>query len=143
MSYDDERGSLFWILVSGGAALFVILLIGAALYGCPKWGVYSRRMDGRATLEQQQYARRVAIEEAKAKKESASLLAEAEIERAKGVAKANKIIGDSLQNNEGYLRYLWIQGLQDGSSEVIYIPTEANLPLWGSRDRPGTAEADK
>jgi hypothetical protein len=24
---------------------------------------------------------------------------------------------------------LWIQGLQDGSSETIYIPTEANLPI--------------
>ena len=37
--------------------------------------------------------------------------------------------GESLKNNESYLRYLWIQGLQDGTSEVIYIPTEANLPI--------------
>ena len=45
------------------------------------------------------------------------------------MAEANKIIGASLKSNEAYLRYLWIQGLQDGSSEVIYIPTEANLPI--------------
>ena len=56
-------------------------------------------------------------------------MAQAEVERAKGVAEANEIIGESLKENEAYLRYLWIIGLQDGSSEVIYIPTEANLPI--------------
>ncbi len=61
--------------------------------------------------------------------ESAKSLAMAEVERAKGVAEANQIIGESLKGNESYLRYLWIQGLQYGSSEVIYIPTEANLPI--------------
>lgn len=28
-----------------------------------------------------------------------------------------------------YIQYLWVQGLHDGSSEVIYVPTEANLPV--------------
>jgi hypothetical protein len=51
------------------------------------------------------------------------------VERAIGVAEANEIIGESLRENEAYLRYLWINGLHDGSSEVIYIPTEANLPI--------------
>lgn len=108
---------------------FSLLLLGAALYGCPKWGVYCKQLDGEGTLRQQEYARKVMVEEAKARKESAGLLAEAEIRRARGVAEANKIIGDSLRENESYLRYLWIQGLHDGSSEVIYIPTEANLPI--------------
>lgn len=58
------------------------------------------------------------------------LLAEAEIERAKGVAEANRIIGESLKGNEAYLRYLWIQGLQEGSTpQVVYVPTEAGLPI--------------
>ena len=39
------------------------------------------------------------------------------------------ITDDSLKGNDAYLRYLWVQGLQDGSSEVIYIPTEAGLPI--------------
>ncbi|OLX60112.1 hypothetical protein DB99_07995 [Salmonella enterica subsp. enterica serovar Heidelberg] len=69
------------------------------------------------------------MQEALAKKESAKMLADAEIERAKGVAKANQIIGDSLRNNEEYLRYLWIDGLQQNKSQVIYVPTEANLPI--------------
>ena len=64
-----------------------------------------------------------------AKEESAKHLAEAEVIRAEGVARANKIIGDSLQNNEAYLRYLWIDGLHSGKNQVIYIPTEGNLPI--------------
>ena len=69
------------------------------------------------------------IEDARARAEPAKLLSQAEVERAKGVAEANRIIGESLQGNEAYLRYLWVQGLQDGSSEIIYLPTEANLPI--------------
>ena len=69
--------------------------------------------------------------EAKAKMESASLLAEAEVARAKGVAQANQIIGESLKNNDAYLRYLWITEVagKDVDKTVVYIPTEANLPL--------------
>ena len=65
--------------------------------------------------------------------ESAKLLAQAEVERAKGVAEANRIIGDSLKGNESYLRYRWIEGLQTNQMQVIYVPTEANLPLLESQ----------
>ena len=53
----------------------------------------------------------------------------ADIERAKAAAEANTIIGESLKNNEAYLRYVWIKGLQEGNGERIYIPTEAGLPI--------------
>ena len=76
--------------------------------------------------------RRIAIAEAEAKKEPAKQLAEAEVIRAEGVAKANTIIGDSLKNNEAYLRYLYITGLNETSdkgNKIIYVPTEAGLPI--------------
>ena len=59
-------------------------------------------------------------------------MANAEVIRAEGVAKANKIIGDSLQNNEAYIHYLWIEALRESSNEVIYIPTEAGIPITES-----------
>jgi hypothetical protein len=99
------------------------------LWGFPHYRVYSRRMSGQAELEQQEYTKRIMIEDARARMEAAKLLRLAEVERAHGVAEANTIIGESLQDNEAYLRYLWVQGLQDGSSEIIYVPTEANLPI--------------
>lgn len=110
-------------------AMFLLALVALGMWGCPQYSVYQRGLDGQASLQQAEHTRKIAVEEAKAKLESAKSLAAAEVERAKGVAEANKIIGESLRENEAYLRYLWIQGLQDGSSEVIYIPTEANLPI--------------
>jgi regulator of protease activity HflC (stomatin/prohibitin superfamily) len=99
------------------------------MVGCPQYLVWQRGLKGKSQLRQAEWNKKILIEDAKARKESASLRAAAEVERAKGVAEANKIIGESLKGNESYLRYLWIQGLQDGSSEVIYIPTEAGLPI--------------
>ncbi len=118
-----------------GAAVLAGLIMGIAalMWGLPHYRVWQRALSGEATLREAEWSRQVLIQEASAKKESASLLAAAEVERAKGVAQANEIIGDSLKGNESYLRYLWIMGLQDGSSEVIYIPTEANLPILEAR----------
>ena len=93
------------------------------------------KKQGEALLLEAESSRKIAIEEARAKLESAKLLSEAEIERAKGVAEANKIIGDSLKNNESYLRYLWIQNMNNNSKEVIYIPTEANMPIMEAGKR--------
>ena len=53
--------------------------------------------------------------------------AEIAVANAKGVAESNKIIAGSL--TASYLRYLWITNLDKGNSEVIYVPTEANLPI--------------
>jgi len=53
--------------------------------------------------------------------------AEIEVAQARGVADANQIIAESI--TEEYIQYLWVQGLNDGNSEVIYVPTEANLPI--------------
>lgn len=114
--------TVFWTTVS------LVLVVGI-FAGWPLYRVWQRELSGKATLREAEWDRKVTIEEAQAKYEAAKALRKAEVERAKGVAEANRIIGASLKKNEAYLRYLWIQGLQDGSSEVIYIPTEANLPI--------------
>jgi regulator of protease activity HflC (stomatin/prohibitin superfamily) len=108
---------------------FVVGIICLLMWGCPHYDVYRQTLAGKAHLAEAESTKQIATTEAHAKMESAKLLAEAEVERAKGVAKANQIIGESLKDNEAYLRYLWIQGLQEGKNEVIYVPTEANLPI--------------
>jgi len=114
-------------------AVMVILgvgtLVGACGYTYPKYRVYSATMAGEAEYAQAEQNRRISILEAEAKLEAAKSLAAAEIERARGVAEANKIIGDSLKGNESYLRYLWIENLDKGGNSVIYVPTEAGLPI--------------
>ncbi len=110
--------------------LFVIFGgVGGCMWGYPQYRVYQQRLAGEAELAQANYSKKVAVQEAAAKRDSASMLADAEVARAIGVAKANKIIGDSLHNNEDYLRYLFINGLENTKNQVIYVPTEAQLPI--------------
>lgn len=113
----------------GAAVAAFVLLIALVMWGWPQYRVWQREKAGQAQLREAEWNRQIAVREAAAVRESATELAAAEVERAKGVAEANRIIGESLAGNEAYLRYLWIQGLNDNSGEVIYIPTEANLPV--------------
>lgn len=111
-------------------AILLVVFVSLGLWGCPRYAVYQQELEGAAELARATQNRQIRIEEAKAEQESAKLRAYAEIERARGVAEANKIIGDSLKGNEAYLRYLWIQGLQEGATpQVVYVPTEAGLPI--------------
>ena len=111
---------------------FIIFIEIYSTFVPPQISVYKNGLQGQAELARAEYSKQIATCEATAKKESAKQLAEAEVIRAKGVAEANKIIGDSLKENESYLRYLWIQGLQTNNMQVVYVPTEANLPILES-----------
>ena len=129
-----------WILIG----LIAIGLIGFCMWLFPVYGVWQQRLEGQAILAHAQSSREVAVAEAKAKMESASLLAQAEIERAKGVAEANKIIGASLKQNEDYLRYLWITDVAGSNVDktVVYVPTEANLPILEANRHGSTIKID-
>lgn len=109
----------------------------AGLWGCPNYRVYQQNLEGEAELARATQNRQVAIQEAQAKKEAAKDLAEAEVIRARGVAQANEIIGNSLKNNESYLHYLFINNLEHTQNQVIYLPTEAGLPILEARSKEG------
>ncbi|MEQ1499654.1 MAG: membrane protease subunit [Novosphingobium sp.] len=111
-----------------GLGIGAVLLL-ALLLSWPQYRVYQQRLAGEARLAEAQSSRQVAILEARAKKESAISLAEAEVIRASGAARANKILQDSLGGPEGYLRYLQIQSLEETKASLIYVPTEAGLPV--------------
>jgi regulator of protease activity HflC (stomatin/prohibitin superfamily) len=119
------------IALSVIAAFLLMIASALGLWGCPQWQVYSQRLQGEAELARADFNRQVAVREAQAKKDAAALLADAEVIRAGGVAKANAIIGDSLKGNEAYLKYLWITDVagNNRSPTVIYVPTEANIPI--------------
>ncbi|MFM5885778.1 MAG: membrane protease subunit [Novosphingobium sp.] len=115
-----------------GLAVAAVIVAGF-LIGWPQYRVYQQRLAGEAALAEAQSSRQVAILEARAKKESAISLAEAEVIRAEGAAKANAILQNSLGGPEGYLRYLQIQALENTKSSLIYVPTEAGLPVTEAR----------
>ena len=110
--------------------LVIVLLTNCKMVGAcyPPINIWVAENEGKAELERSRYSKQVQVEEAQGKLDASELLNQAEIHRAKGTAEANKILGDSLKNNEAYLRYLWIDNLKN-SDNLIYIPTEAGLPL--------------
>lgn len=112
--------------------LLGIIVVGGLAFGLPQYGVYTKTLNGKAQLQEAEFTRQVAVLEAQAKKDSAQQLADAEIIRATGVAKANQIIGNSLKDNREYLQYLYITGIEEGSQKgnvTIYVPTEGGMPV--------------
>jgi regulator of protease activity HflC (stomatin/prohibitin superfamily) len=124
-----QRGNAIVVVIT----LVSIAILGLLFFGLPAWNVWRRGLSGEAQLREAEWNRQITVQEAKAKLESATMLAGAEVERAKGVAQANEIIAEGLQGHDEYLRYLWIQALEHTATQqggqVIYVPTEANLPI--------------
>jgi len=132
-----------FLLGTFGAWMIIFLVVGG-LWGCPTYRVWQQEKEGEAERARAEQNRQITITEAIAKNEAATSealakvkiaqsQAEAEIIRARGAAIANAIIDSTL--TERYLRYRWVEGLNDGHSEVIYVPTEANLPLMEAGKR--------
>lgn len=124
------EGGLIALASFVGLIMFAVMVL-VGMWGYPQYNVYSQRLEGQALLAHAQASKEVAVAEAKAKAESAVYAAQAEVTRAGGVAKANMIIGESLKQNEAYLRYLWITDVAgtNQNKTVVYVPTETNMPI--------------
>ena len=118
-------------IIIGCSVLTIIVLL---MFGLPKYNVWRSRIAieaeenrGRAEMARAEQNRLILIEEAKANLEAQKLNSEAEIERAKGMAKSIEIENGKLTTK--YIQYLWVRNIDKMNGEIIYIPTEANLPI--------------
>jgi regulator of protease activity HflC (stomatin/prohibitin superfamily) len=128
------------VTASGGIMIFIFLLflVAVGMWGCPTYKVYSAKKAGEAVLAHAQSSREVAVAEARAKMESATLLAQADTIRAHGIANSNRIIGESLKDNPQYLQWLWIDQLKDQQHQIIYVPSSGlGLPILEANRLPG------
>lgn len=107
--------------------LTVAALIALSMWGCPSYDVWRKEMAGKAEFAKAEQNRQIKIEEAKANLEAEKLNAQAEVERAKGAAEAIAIENGALTPT--YIQYLWVRQQNNAANKVIYIPTEANLPI--------------
>jgi biopolymer transport protein ExbB/TolQ len=120
------------VIISGSVAATVVILgiVAVSLVGCPSYSVYTAHKRGEAELAQAQQNRQIRVQEAQAAYEAADFTAKAEIRKAEGVAQANAIMEKSLGGPEGYLRWKYIEMLEENKThQVIYLPTEAGLPI--------------
>jgi regulator of protease activity HflC (stomatin/prohibitin superfamily) len=135
-----ETRNLFSL--AAGIALLLLVVVGGGLGSCAAYNsvrVWNAETAGEAELAQAGSNRRIAVLEAQALMDSAKLKADAEIARARGVAEANRIVAEGLGGPEGYLRYLYINNLENSKGQIIYIPTEAGLPILEAGRRPTPA----
>lgn len=126
----DTSRNLF--AIAGAILVLLIVVVGGGLGSCAAYNsvrVWNAETAGEAELAQASSNRRIAVLEAQAQMDSAKLKADAEVARAKGVAEANRIVAQGLGGPEGYLRYLYIQNLENSKGQIIYVPTEGGLPI--------------
>jgi hypothetical protein len=114
------------------AAWCIFVGVLSLCIGIPHYAVWQQEMAGRAEFAKAEQNRRIRIEEAKANLEAERLNAEAEVVRARGAAEAIQLEDGSLTPT--YIQYLWVrQQANLNGKTVIYIPTEANLPILEAR----------
>jgi len=105
--------------------VLIILMMG----GCPAYKVYNKTMSGKAELMRQEQTRQIVIEQAKAEKEASKL-------RADAIA----IVGKAAQQYPEYrlqeFMGAFAEALQSETiNQIIYVPTEANIPLIRNTDQ--------
>lgn len=115
-----------------GIIFVAFLFVAALMFGLPRYNVWQQEMAGKAEMAKAEQNRRILVEEAKAKLEAEKLNAQAEIERAKGMAEAMKVENGTL--NETYNQYLFIRTLEKLADkgdlpQIIYVPSNGLLPV--------------
>ena len=105
----------------------VVALILVLLVGGPYYQVWQQNMAGRARMAEAEYSRQITIIEARMNLEAEELNAAAEVARARGAAEAMEIVQEKL--TDMYIRYLWVRQVGFANASLVYIPTEANLPI--------------
>ncbi|EFO33573.1 putative lipoprotein [Roseibium sp. TrichSKD4] len=107
------------------------LVVGGGWYSYKTVQVWGAEMSGKAILAEAEFSKQAGVKEAQAKADAASLEGQAELTRAEFAAKANAALTEGLGGPEAYLRYLYIRMLEEqrASKQVIYLPTEAGMPI--------------
>jgi hypothetical protein len=113
---EKEPGPFNFSASIASIVLLIVTLIAGWLAIAPEYRLYRANIEKRIIVTQ-------AIAEADADREHAR----GEVERAKGTAAANKIVAHSI--TEPYLRYLFINNLAHTKNQIVYLPTEAGLPI--------------
>ena len=135
-SYEREelilrRKAMMWTSIA--LATLVLIIVGLCA-GVPRYRVWAEGKRGEAEYMRAEQNRRIKVEEAKANLEAEKLNAQAEVERAKGAAEAIRIENGSITPT--YIQYLWVrQQNANTNNKIIYIPTEAGLPVLEAGQR--------
>lgn len=121
------RNVRFWVSY---AVTGIILLSALGLYGCPQYTVYEQQLAGEAELKRAEQNRQILVQQATAEREAA-----------KARAEAIEVVGAAAKAFPEYRQQEFIgafaEALKEGKmNQIIYVPTEANIPIIEAGKRP-------
>ena len=116
---DNSRIIVFTVAV----ILAIVFLVGGLMVGLPIYSVWQQGLKGQATLKRAEQERRVLVQQAEAEREAAAARSD-----------AIKIVGQAAKDFPEYRLQEFIgafaEALQnEGIEKIIYVPTEANIPI--------------
>lgn len=110
-------------------AAAVVLALVFLLTAVPLYKVYTQGTVGQAALARAQQERQILVEQARAERDAAKLRAE-----------AIKIVGEVAKQYPEYRKQEFMgafaEALKEGNvNQIIYVPTEANIPILEAGNR--------
>src|SRR4051812_27385019 len=108
----------------------IIIGIAFVLWFIPTYRVWQSQKSGEADLAQAHKEQQVQVAKAQGRLDAAALNKQAAIVEAEAVSAQIEKIGQQLTEHDLYLKWQWIKMMEERpESSVIYVPTEANLPI--------------
>lgn len=130
---DEQSGPIQSRAILSVSSLVLFLGISAAVaFGYPQYKVWEQSKAGEAALAKATQDRQIKVQEAEAEQEAASKQAE-----------ANRILGESIRQYPESMEQKWIEAIEKTSNQVIYLPTEASVPITESARMAQKAKAGK
>jgi hypothetical protein len=115
------------IKITGGIVVGIILIVLTFKAIGPQLNLYRANTEKQAVIADQRAQSEAAEFAAKSAVTQAAAKADAMVIEAKGLAESQQIIASTLTPE--YIRYLYIKALEGNPNQVIYVPTEAGLPI--------------
>lgn len=119
-------------ILSVSSLVLFLGLSAAVAFGYPQYKVWEQSKAGEAALAKATQDRQIKVQEAEAEQEAASKQAE-----------ANRILGESIRQYPESMEQKWVEAIEKTSNQVIYLPTEASVPITESARMAQKATAGK
>lgn len=119
-------------ILSVSSLVLFMGLSAVVAFGYPQYKVWEQSKAGEAALAKATQDRQIKVQEAEAEQEAASKQAE-----------ANRILGESIRQYPESMEQKWVEATKKTSNQVIYLPTEASVPITESARMAQKATAGK
>lgn len=130
---DEQSGPIKSRAILSVSSLVLFMGLSAAVaFGYPQYKVWEQSKAGEAALAKATQDRQIKVQEAEAEQEAASKQAE-----------ANRILGESIRQYPESMEQKWVEAIEKTSNQVIYLPTEASVPITESARMAQKATAGK